>query len=254
MSIARRRLLGLPCHAATAESAREFAVTAVAERTPRRVLFMNASKVVQAREDDRLRAALERADLIGADGQSIVWAGKVLGEDVPWRMAGVDYMQDVLRLADRHRWRVFLLGSTDETLASVERYCAETLPGVVIAGRHDGFFKPDRDEAVADLIRASEADVLFIGMPSPRKELWLDEQYERAGVPLSIGVGGSYEVLVGNVRRAPALWQRLGLEWFYRFIQEPRRLWRRYAKTNSLFLALLAREWGRRRLRPAAGS
>ncbi|HEX8101858.1 MAG TPA: WecB/TagA/CpsF family glycosyltransferase [Solirubrobacteraceae bacterium] len=254
MPIDRLELLGLPCHAATAESARDFAIEAVAERTPRRVLFMNASKVVEARTDPRLRAALEGADLVGADGQSIVWAGKLLGEDVPWRMAGVDYMQDVLREADRRRWRVFLLGSTDATLAAVERYCAENLPGAVIAGRHDGFFAPERDAEVADLIRASEADVLFIGMPSPRKELWLDAQYARAGVPLAIGVGGSYEVLVGNVRRAPRLWQRLGLEWFYRFLQEPRRLFRRYARTNSLFLALLAREWGRRRLRPASGS
>jgi N-acetylglucosaminyldiphosphoundecaprenol N-acetyl-beta-D-mannosaminyltransferase len=238
-----QRLFGLPVHAVTFAQASQFAVDAVAGRVPRCVLFVNAAKVVMAREDARLRDALGRADLVAVDGQPVVWASRLLHSPVPARVAGVDYMNEVLSLASRFGWRVFFLGSTDAILAEVEEHCRNELPGLVVAGRHHGYFPPTDDGRTADLIRDARADVLFVALPSPRKEYWLGDYARRSGVPLAVAVGGSYEVLVGRVTRAPELWQRAGLEWFWRTLQEPRRLGRRYLETNSRFLVILGWEW-----------
>jgi N-acetylglucosaminyldiphosphoundecaprenol N-acetyl-beta-D-mannosaminyltransferase len=239
----RQRLFGLPVDAVTFAQASQFAVDAVARRVPRCVLFVNAAKVVMAREDARLRDALEHADLVAVDGQPVVWASRLLHRPVPARVAGVDYMNEILSLANRFGWRVFFLGSTADVLAEVERHCRNRLPGLVVAGRHHGYFPPADDGRAADLIRDARPDVLFVALPSPRKEYWLDESARRSGVPLAVAVGGSYEVLVGRVARAPELWQRAGLEWFWRTLQEPKRLSRRYLKTNSRFLVMLGSEW-----------
>jgi N-acetylglucosaminyldiphosphoundecaprenol N-acetyl-beta-D-mannosaminyltransferase len=228
--------------AVTFAEASRFAVDAVAARAPRYVTFINAAKVVMAREDPLLRDALERADLVAVDGQPVVWATKLLRQPVPARVAGVDYMHEVLSLANRFGWRVFFFGSTDAVLDSVEEHCRRNLPGVVIAGRHHGYFEPARDGEIADLVRRARADVLFVALPSPRKEYWLRDYASRSGAPLATAVGGSYEVLIGSVRRAPHPWQRAGFEWLWRTLQEPRRLWRRYLKTNSRFVLMVASE------------
>jgi N-acetylglucosaminyldiphosphoundecaprenol N-acetyl-beta-D-mannosaminyltransferase len=245
--VERQRLFGLPVHAVTLAQASQFAVDAVATRDPRCVLFVNVAKVVMARQDPRLRDALERADLVAVDGQPVVWASRLLHRPVPARVPGVDFFNEVLSLADRFGWRVFFLGSTDEILDEVEEHCRSKLPGLVVAGRHHGYFPPADEGRMADLIREARADALFVALPSPRKECWLSAYAQRSGVSLAAAVGGSYEVLVGRVRRAPPLWQRAGLEWFWRTLQEPRRLWRRYLETNSRFLLILASEWLRSR-------
>ncbi|HEX2160771.1 MAG TPA: WecB/TagA/CpsF family glycosyltransferase [Thermoleophilaceae bacterium] len=235
-------LLGLPCAVIDVEGAREFAVRAVEGGEFNSVLFANAAKVVMAESDAELRAALFDATLLAADGQSLVWASRILGQPLPERVAGIDYMLDLLQVADSRGWRVFFLGGRDEVLEAVEDYCRRRHPGLIVAGRHNGYFGPERDAEVAAIVRKSDADVMFVGMPSPRKELWIDRQGPATGVSLAVASGGSFDVIAGVVRRAPALWQRLGLEWFWRVVQEPRRLWKRYLTTNSRFLAKVARE------------
>jgi N-acetylglucosaminyldiphosphoundecaprenol N-acetyl-beta-D-mannosaminyltransferase len=240
--IPSKRLLGLTCHALTASQMHDFARGAVSSRSLTRVLFLNASKVVSARADDRLRGALQRAELVAADGQSIVWAGRLLGAAIPERTPGVEYMEELLRIGNENAWRFFFLGSTEDTLADLTTMCRERFPHLVVAGSHHGFFDEEHDREVAELIRESKADVAFVGMPSPRKEYWIDEYGEAARASMIVAVGGSYEVLTGHVSRAPDLWQKGGLEWAWRLVHEPRRLWRRYLSTNTRFMALVARE------------
>ena len=239
-------LLGLPCAVIDVEGAREFAVRAVAGGDFNSVLFANAAKVVMAERDAVLRDTLWNATLLAADGQSLVWASRVLGQPLPERVAGIDYMLDLLSVADARGWRVFFLGGRDEVLDAVVGFCRREHPGLVVAGRHNGYFPPERDAEVARIVRESNADLMFVGMPSPRKELWIDQQGPATGVSLAVASGGSFDVIAGVVRPAPALWQRLGLEWFWRVVQEPRRLWKRYLTTNSRFLAKVARERVRR--------
>lgn len=239
-------LLGLPCARLDVPGAHEFAVEAVGDGGFHSVLFANAAKVVMAEDDAVLRTALLGADLLAADGQSLVWASRVLGEALPERVAGIDYMLDLLRIGGERGWRVFFLGGRDHVLDAVERYCAREHPGLVVAGRHDGYFPPERDAEIAAIVRSSGADVMFVGMPSPRKELWISDHGPATGVALAVASGGSFDVIAGTVRRAPMVWQRLGLEWLWRVVQEPRRLWKRYLTTNSRFLAMLVRERLRR--------
>jgi N-acetylglucosaminyldiphosphoundecaprenol N-acetyl-beta-D-mannosaminyltransferase len=235
-------LLGLPCAVIDVEGARRFAEDAVSEGGFHSVLFANAAKVVMAEKDRALRDTLWNATLLAADGQSLVWASRFLKQPLPERVAGIDYMLDLLSVGARHGWRVFFLGGRDEVLDAVVDFCAREHPGLVVAGRQNGYFPPERDAEIAALVRESGADVMFVGMPSPRKELWIHQQGAATGVKLAVASGGSFDVIAGVVKRAPDLWQRLGLEWFWRVVQEPRRLWKRYLTTNSRFLAKVLRE------------
>ena len=138
--------------------------------------------------------------------------------------------------------RVFCLGATAEVLGRAVREFERLYPGVIIAGSHHGYFNGQAEEAaVAEAVRRSRADILFVAMTSPKKETFLARWSETMGAPVCHGVGGSFDVAAGVVRRAPVLWQRLGMEWLYRVLQEPGRMWRRYLVTNTLFCWMLAR-------------
>jgi N-acetylglucosaminyldiphosphoundecaprenol N-acetyl-beta-D-mannosaminyltransferase len=207
---------------------------------------MNAAKVVAMQSDPRLLAAIREADLISADGQSIVWAGRVLGQRFPERVAGIDLMNRLLGEAEAHQLSVFFLGSTETILHEMERVISQRYPRLIIAGMHHGYFTAEDETGIVETIRATQPQILFVGISSPRKELWLQANRERLGVPFAMGVGGSFDVLAGHVRRAPRWAQRVGLEWFFRFLQEPGRLWRRYLLGNATFVWLVIRGIGRR--------
>jgi N-acetylglucosaminyldiphosphoundecaprenol N-acetyl-beta-D-mannosaminyltransferase len=188
------------------------------------------------RRDPALSAACAAGDLIVADGMSVVWASRILGVPFPERVAGVDLMQRLLAAGGERGLRVYFLGARAEVVRKLVSDCATRWPGLVVAGFRDGYFGPGQHEAIADEIRAASPHLLFIGMPSPFKETWCERFRGRLGVPVMIGVGGSFDVLAGFVRRAPLAFQRLGLEWLWRLLMEPRKLWRRYLTTNSEFL------------------
>jgi len=216
---------------------------------------INAAKLVAMREDPELRAAIERCELVNADGQSVVWASRLLGDPLPERVAGIDLMHELLALAARRGYGVYILGARDEVLeTAVERLRAQ-FPGLRIAGYRNGYFDEGESAAIAAEIGASGAEILFVAISSPRKERWLGEHGRTLGVHFAMGVGGSIDVVAGVTRRAPRIWQRLGLEWLYRLLQEPRRMLHRYLVSNLRFLAMVAAAFGRRLLgRPEAGT
>ena len=155
----------------------------------------------------------------------------------------------VLELAQERGYRVYVLGAKEDVLATAIERLGELYPGLVVAGSHHGYFADEKSVEISALIREAEPHILLVAMTSPRKEYWLAEHAADLGVPFSMGVGGSIDIVAGVTKRAPASMQRLGLEWFYRFVQEPRRLGPRYLRTNLRFAGLLARELvsGRRR-------
>jgi N-acetylglucosaminyldiphosphoundecaprenol N-acetyl-beta-D-mannosaminyltransferase len=240
----RLRILGVPVDAVDMRETLAWVEDRIATRQPGRHLCVNAANVVRANDDPDYLALLERGDLIGSDGQPFVWAARMLGQPLPERVAGIDLMEQVLRRARASEWRVYLLGGRHHVVTRLaERLRAE---GVQIAGVRNGYYAPEEEPAVLEEIRRSAADVVFVGMPSPAKERVVVAGPEATGVPVCIGVGGSFDVLAGELRRAPVTVQRLGLEWLFRLVQEPRRLFRRYAVTNTRFVALVAREVPRR--------
>jgi N-acetylglucosaminyldiphosphoundecaprenol N-acetyl-beta-D-mannosaminyltransferase len=217
------------------------------EDGPSQHMAVNAAKLVLMRRDPALQQLANRCDLVTADGQSVVWASRLLGDPLPERVTGIDLMQELLALAARRGYRVYLLGARPDVLErAAERLLAEH-PGLPLVGRRDGYFTRDEEEAVAADIRAARPDMLFVGMPSPRKEHFLERWLPELEVPFAMGVGGSIDVVAGVTRRAPRVLQRLGLEWAYRLAQEPGRMLGRYMTTNTVFMGLMAREIWRHR-------
>jgi N-acetylglucosaminyldiphosphoundecaprenol N-acetyl-beta-D-mannosaminyltransferase len=210
---------------------------------------VNAAKLVAMREDPELERIVSEAELISADGQSVVWASRVLSDPLPSRVAGIDLMFELFALAERRGYRVFILGARDDVLERALGRLHERHPALVVAGARDGYFSDDDDAAVAAEVAAHRPDIVFVAMPSPRKEYWLGTYGRRLGAPFIMGVGGSIDVLAGHVRRAPVLLQRLGLEWLFRLAQEPRRMFRRYLWGNTRFIAYVAGDFARRHLR-----
>lgn len=235
-------LFGLPFDPVTLAEAVERCRRAA--RTRRRLLVgvANAAKVVAVRDDEVLREALLACDLLLADGQSVVWAGSVLGRPLPERVAGIDLFEALLGVAEADGFSVYLLGARQEVLDRLVEVVTARHPRLRVAGAHHGYYTAEEEAGVVAAIADSGADLLFLGMTSPRKETFLARHRDALGASVLHGVGGSFDVLAGVTRRAPERWQRLGLEWAYRLLQEPRRLWRRYLTTNSRFLLALARE------------
>ena len=249
MTTTRTNLYDCPFDAITSEAA--LAQCLAWCDGPRRshiLLTMNASHLCMKRRDAELDRACQNGDLTVADGMSVVWGSHILGDPVPERIAGVDFMTTLLQAASERHYRVFFLGAKQEVLEALSERCKRDFPNAVIAGIQDGYFKEPDHERIIEKIRASEAHMLFVGMPSPFKETWCERHRERLNVPLIMGVGGSFDVLAGYIKRAPKWVQAAGMEWSWRLAMEPRKLWKRYLVTNSEFLWLTAGEAAKRRL------
>lgn len=212
---------------------------------------INAAKLVTLKHDADLREVVESCELVNADGQSVVWASRLLGDPLPERVAGIDLMHALIAMAEREDYGIYILGARHEVLETAVQRLRETHPLLRIAGYRDGYFSDEQSPEVAAAIRDSEAQILFVAMSSPRKEHWLGEYGPTLDVPFVMGVGGSIDIVAGITRRAPPGWQRLGIEWLFRLLQEPRRMFRRYLFTNAQFGALVLRAMGARILSSA---
>ncbi len=241
------RLFDCDVHALTMADTLAEVDRLVARGTPSQHCVVNAAKAVAMADDERLREIVASCDLVNADGQAVVWASRLLGVPLPERVAGIDLFEALLARAARKGWAVYFLGARQHVVDAVVERARREHPALRIAGRHHGYLhaQHDTDEVVAQ-VRAAAPDILFVGMPSPKKEYWLAENLERLGVPFCMGVGGSFDVYAGKTRRAPKWMQDAGLEWLYRFAQEPRRMWKRYIIGNARFVCLVARERRRR--------
>lgn len=210
------------------------------------VATVNVAILIMMRQDLDLKRYVDNSALVVADGQPIVWGSRIIGTHLPGRVTGVDLVEDLCARCASTGFSVFLLGGTSEVVTDTRTRLQRSNPGLRIASM-DGYFDSAEAPSRAEAIREFGTDVLIVGMGVPRQERFIMDHWDRLGVPVAIGVGGSFNVLSGTLRRAPTWMQRSGLEWAYRLHQEPRRLFKRYAVTNSQFCALLAREIVRRK-------
>ena len=242
-------LLGLSFDAVTMETAVARCLELCrAPRASHMVMTINASHLCMMRHDPELAAACRAGHLTVADGMSVVWALRASGQRAPERVAGVDLMARLLVAAEEYGLRVYFLGAKPEVVKMLVERSRAQHPGLEIAGFRDGYFGPDDHQGIVEEIRASAAHMLFVGMPTPFKEIWCERHRQCLEVPVIMGVGGSFDVLAGFIQRAPRWIQSLGLEWFWRLMMEPRKLWKRYLTTNSEFIWLAGREIVARRL------
>ncbi|MCU1602729.1 MAG: glycosyltransferase [Frankiales bacterium] len=210
---------------------------------PHQHVCLNAAKVVELDRSPELAAAISACDLVNVDGQAVVWASKVLRAPVPERVAGVDLFTRLLAEAAVHGHRVFLLGARQDVVDAVRERAEREHPGLQVVGARSGYWTDAEEADVVAEVAAARADLLFLAIPSPRKELFLGEYGVALGVPFRMGVGGSFDVYAGITKRAPRWMQRTGLEWSYRLLQEPRRMFKRYLFGNSAFVLLTLRSF-----------
>ncbi len=209
------------------------------EGAPIQHVVVNAAKVVEVNKNPKLKSIIESCEIVNADGQAVVWASKILGRPLKERVAGIDLMHALVQRASQKGWGIYFFGAKQEVLDKVvERYRKE-FPTLHIAGARNGYYTPEEESKIAADISKSGAHILFVAISSPKKEIFLNKYLHMMNVPFVMGVGGSFDVVAGLTKRAPIWMQKVGLEWLFRFLQEPRRMWRRYIIGNAEFIVLL---------------
>jgi N-acetylglucosaminyldiphosphoundecaprenol N-acetyl-beta-D-mannosaminyltransferase len=203
------------------------------------ICTVNVAILMMMRANPRLQKFVERAALVVADGQPIVWTSHWLSQGLPERVTGIDLIDALAERAEREKFRIYLLGASREVIEQTAKNLKKQHPQLEICGINDGYFSPSQVAERVRHIRQSGAQILLVGMGVPRQEFFLEENWSELGVNLAIGVGGSFEVIAGKKLRAPRWVQETGFEWFYRLLQEPKRLWKRYLLTNLQFIVHL---------------
>lgn len=199
---------------------------------------VNVAILMMMRTDARLQSFVDRAALVVADGQPLVWCTHWFGKPLPERVTGVDLVDALCERAAREGMGIYLLGATGDIVATVAQKLRNRHANLLVEYA-DGYFTKGDASVRANKIRASGARILLVGMGVPRQEIFIEEQWDHLGVGMAIGIGGSFDVLAGMRSRAPAWVQKIGMEWFFRTAQEPRRLFLRYLVTNTKFIWLV---------------
>lgn len=205
---------------------------------------VNAGKIVLMQNDEELRKSVISADIINADGQAVVWASNLLGSKIPERVAGIDLMENLVELSYLKNYKCFFLGARQEVILKLINIYKKNFSSSIIAGFRNGYFNDNDELKIAKDISASGANILFVAISSPKKEIFLSKYRQHLSrVNFIMGVGGSFDVIAGKVKRAPKWMQNFGLEWFYRFSQEPTRMWKRYLIGNIKFIWLVIKAY-----------
>ena len=203
---------------------------------------VNAGKFVLMQNDKKLEESVLKADLINADGQAIVWAASFLGKPLPVRVAGIDLMENLVQKSFEKGYKCFFFGAKENIVSKVVEKYSKLYSKNIIAGYRSGFFNSNEEQDIVKEIIRSGANILFVAMSSPKKEIFLNKfKLQLKYINFIMGVGGSFDVISGDIKRAPVFMQKIGLEWFYRFFQEPRRMWKRYLIGNTKFIYFIMR-------------
>lgn len=211
----------------TVERVEEF----LASGSAHQVVTVNVDFIRLARENNEFRAVINRSDLAIADGMPLVWASGWLGDKLPERVTGVDLVNQCCSLAAEKGYKVFLLGGADGVAQGAAQVLKDVHPGIQVVGAYSppvGPFTEEEDQKIVEMIQAAKPDMLFVAFGAPKQDLWIAQHQEQINVPVAIGVGGVFNFLTGRVSRAPLWMQERGMEWLFRVMCEPRRLWRRY--------------------------
>ncbi|WP_323721502.1 WecB/TagA/CpsF family glycosyltransferase [Acetomicrobium sp.] len=205
------------------------------------IVTPNALVAERSRYDRELREAVKSADLSLPDGTGLIWGFRLLGIKIQERITGIDFMKNLCEIARYRELPIFLLGGTAEVVKKASERLMDEYPGLKVAGFHHGYFTEENDKEICEKINESGAKILFVGLGVPKQEIWIKRNLQRFKGIVAIGVGGSFDVISGRLKRAPKVWQNMGLEWLYRTIQEPWRLKRTIRLPLFVILILLTR-------------
>lgn len=220
----RIEILGVGVDRVTEQEAVERCAEFIATGSPHLVFTPNSEMIMEARENPELFQALAGAQLVVPDGMGVVWASRILGKPLPQRVTGIDLFSALCQEGAKRSWRFFLLGAKPTVAEKAAEELVSINPGLEIVGTQDGYFTSEEEPEILAQIKALSPDILAVGLGAPRQELWLEKWLPELGVPVGIGIGGSFDVFAGEVKRAPDLVAKLGFEWAYRLVKEPWRL------------------------------
>lgn len=196
----------------------------ISSRKPHMVVTADSSGIVMSRYDPELRAIINSADLVTPDSYGILWAARRQGTPLRERVSGIDIVNLLCKRAAEKGYSIFLLGAAPGVSEAAAENLKRECPGLVVAGTHHGFFREEESPKIAEYVKSCQPDILFVALGIPRQEKWIARHMHQLGVPLSMGVGGSFDVISGRVRRAPKWMQEHGLEWAFRLANNPRKI------------------------------
>lgn len=232
--------LGIPLHVLTMDETIHQVENSISSGTQIHHCVINAGKVVQIQKNLFLKESVVHSDLINADGMGIVWAARFLGYKIPERVAGIDLMENLVELSFNRKYKCFFFGAQENVVKKLVDDYSKKYSRDLIAGYRNGYYDESEEYEIVKTIKESNANILFVAMTSPKKEIFLNTyKNELIDINFIMGVGGSFDVISGLIKRAPKYMQNAGLEWLYRFLQEPSRMWRRYLIGNFNFLILI---------------
>jgi N-acetylglucosaminyldiphosphoundecaprenol N-acetyl-beta-D-mannosaminyltransferase len=240
--LGRVEVLGTLIDTVTMTDCVDMAERFIACGLPHQLIAINAAKIVLANRNSEFRKILTESDLNFADGQPVVFAARLLGRRLPELVSGHFLMERLVARAAENGHSVYFLGGKPDVVAEVADVMRARHPSLRIAGWRHGFWLATEEQGVVAEVRRSRAQMLFLALGTPRKEEWLSQYKHELEVPVCMGVGGSFDVITGRLKVEPAWIRKAGLAWAFRVSQEPRRLWRRYASTNPVFVGLLVNE------------
>ncbi|QOR33682.1 WecB/TagA/CpsF family glycosyltransferase [Clostridium sp. 'deep sea'] len=190
------------------------------------IVTANSEVLYKTKSDLKLKRILQKASLVTADGIGVVWASKILGDSLPERVTGYDLMHELFSLMNNTEKSVYLLGAKPEVVSAATFEIKRLYPGVVIKGYSDGYFDKELEVEIINDIKALEPDLLLVCLGCPTQEYWINENLAKLPVKVAIGLGGSFDHLAGVLKRAPERWQKMGMEWAYRLVTDPKRIGR----------------------------
>jgi len=206
-------------------------------KTPHHIAYVNVDCINKSRGDPEYKDILESADLIYPDGMAVVWASRLTSRPLAERVTAADFLPDLCRLCAEGNFSLYFLGGEEGVSQKAAETMKDIVPGVKIVGHHKGYFERDEEEEVIRDIKEKRPDILLVGFGVPTQEKWLRKHIDSLNVPVLWGVGALFDYYAGKVKRAPKWMREKGLEWLFRLIMEPSRLWKRYLIGNLAFIS-----------------
>ena len=237
--MSRINIMGVPVDALTMDQTVQKIMYHIQKGKPFQHMAINPAKVIRMMEDQDVREGIRRCEVISVDGVGFYFASHFLGKPLPERVTGIDLMDNILKEASQRGLKPYFLGAKEDVLQKAVAHYQQKFPNLEFAGFRNGYFSEEEEEEIAKSIGKANADMLFVAISSPKKEQFLAKWRDTINIPFCMGVGGSFDVISGKVKRAPKILQKLGLEWTYRWKQEPKRMLRRNMIDTPKFVALV---------------
>lgn len=195
----------------------------IASGTPHQIVTANAEIIYQASKNEKMKNVINAAQMVTADGSGVVWASRQLGQPLAQRVTGIDLVNSICEQSAKDKWKIYILGSAPGVADTAANNIRARFPGCNIMGTHHGYFNEQEEAQIIAELEQLQPDVLFVALGAPKQEYWIADHIQQLNIPVAMGIGGSMDVLSGNVKRAPKWMQKMSLEWLYRLLIQPTR-------------------------------